>query len=497
MTPERWHEIHKLRGEGMSARRIAARLGIHRNTVKEALEQLRPQPETRASRGSIIDPYCGFILAKLEQYPELTAATLFRQIGERGYAGGYTLVKECVADLRPRVRPAYFTLNFAPGECAQVDWGVWKGADVPGGRRRLSFFAMVLCHSRLMYAELFTGEAMEYWLTAHRRAFEAFGGVPAKVMVDNCKTAVLKPKGSGAPAVFNPAYLDFAAHYGFEPVACTPARPNEKGRVEHAVGYIKSGFLAGRDPAPPAAMQPALADWVDNVANVRVHGTTRRRPVDMFAEEEKEALGPLPAGPHDCAVETPAVVNSRFRIIVDTNRYSVPSQHASRRVLVRRCAERITIHEPSGGPPIADHPRSLGRHQDILDPHHERDLVLRTRHAREKHMLEPFLHLGGAAEAYLTGLREKRSNWATHVARINALAEVHGRDETARALQDSLEHHAFSAEYIHNILETRTRLRPEAGPLHVARRQDLLELKIPDADLDIYQPDPETKENNQ
>ena len=394
-------------------------------------------------------------------------------------------MKSCAAELRPRVKPAFFSLAFAPGECAQVDWGAWKGVDVPGGRRRISFFVMVLCHSRMMYVELFHGEAMEHWLTGHWNAFNAFGGVPEKVMVDNCKTAVITPASGGQPATFNPAYLDFAAHCGFQPAACNVGRPNEKGRVEQAVGYIKRSFFAGREPASLQAMGPALAEWLDTVANVRMHGTTRRRPAELFAEAEKGMLQPLPAGPYECAVTCQAMANNRFRVAVDTNRYSVPCRYASQRLVLRRYADRIAVYSP-GGTPVADHPRSYGRHQDILNPEHERDLVLRTRHARDRRQLERFLTLGPAADPYLTGLREKRPDWRAHVKRINALAENCGRGEVARLLMDALQYGAFSSEYVLNILEARSRVRPEPGPLHVTRRGDLLDIEVPDPDLNIY-----------
>ena len=480
-----WQQVNDLSAEGLGIRAIAGRLGIHRRTVRKALDTANPPVDARSRRGSIIDPYRGWLLARIEQFPELKATVLFRQLRERGYDGGYSLVKQCVADLRPRTKAAYLTLTFEPGECAQVDWGVWKGIDVPGGRRRLSFFAMVLCHSRMLYAEFFPGESMEYWLQAHRNAFEAFGGVPERVMVDNCKTAVLKPRHAGEPPQFNPVYEDFARHYRFGISACNPGRPNEKGRVENAVGYIKNSFLAGRDPCPPRVLAPALSDWLANTANERIHGTTGKRPKDLFEQGEKQALRPLPAGPHDCSSVRTAVADSRFRVVVDDNRYSVPASSASRKVQVYRYAGRIVIRSLDGDL-LANHPRSIGRKQEIADPDHERALVLKMRHARDRRRLSDFLTLGPDASSYLDGLREKRPAWRTHVDRINALVEIHGRDTVARALSDANECTAFSAEYIHNILEHRIRAMPDPGPLHVTRGEDLLELKLPDPDLDIY-----------
>jgi len=159
--------------------------------------------------------------------------------------------------------------------------------------RRLSFFTMVLCHSRMLYAEFFFGESLEFWMAAHRNAFEYFGGVTERVVVDNCKTAVIVPGRNGQAPRFNEHYSALAQHYGFTIDACTPGRPNEKGRVEKAVAFVKSSFLAGREPSAPEALNPALWQWLQTTANVRKHRTTLKRPCDVFAELEKPQLKPL------------------------------------------------------------------------------------------------------------------------------------------------------------------------------------------------------------
>jgi len=258
MTPEEFQEIKRLHAEGLSDRAIQGRTGIHRGAVRKALNANKIPKRRPTRRGSILDQHRGFLLAKLQQYPELSAARLHGMLKEQGFTGSYSLVKEAVADLRPRLKEVFESLQFEPGECAQVDWGVWKRFKVANGERRLSLFVMVLCESRMIYAELFPGESLEYWLEGHRRAFEYFNGVSKSVMVDNCKTAVLKAKGRGRPAVLNADYAAFAEHYGFEVKACNPRRPNEKGRVEHAVGYLLYFLsLYNRGGRPPVA-KPTL-----------------------------------------------------------------------------------------------------------------------------------------------------------------------------------------------------------------------------------------------
>jgi len=496
MTPQLWRQIHAFAFEGLSQRAIAQRMGIHRRTVREALANNRPPTSNRAQRGSIIDPYRGWLLAKLQQYPELSATTLLCQVREKGYLGGYSLVKQCIAELRPTVKPAYLTLAFAPGDCAQVDWGVWKTLNVDGGKRRLSFFVMVLCHSRMLYVEFFFGESMEHWLAAHQNAFNFFNGVPSRVMVDNCKTAVTRPRSAAEPAVINERYADFANHYGFKPVACNPHRPNEKGRVESAVSFVKSSFLAGRQPSSPEVLAASLNDWRDNVANVRNHGTTKQRPVDMFNEGDKAALASLPAGPYDCACIDTVVATSRFFVTVDTNRYSVPCEYAGQRLQLKRYTDRVCLYDGKTSKLIADHPRNYGRNRNVFELEHERSLVLKQRHSRDRRLLETFLSLGSAAAPFLAGLQDKRPDWRSHVARINSLIQIHGQDEVRRALADALEFQAFSSDYIHNIVDARKRIAPEPGPLHITRRSDLLELDLPPPDLDIYDGDDDPAEES-
>jgi transposase len=139
-----------------------------------------------------------------------------------------------VRRVRPVRRPAFLTLAFAPGECAQVDWGCGGALQIGSTRRRLSFFVMVLCYSRMIYVEFTLGEALEHFLGCHQNALEFLGASPGAIVIDNLKTGVLSHP-LGEKALFHPRYLEFAAHYGFEPRACNVRKANEKGRVENAV----------------------------------------------------------------------------------------------------------------------------------------------------------------------------------------------------------------------------------------------------------------------
>lgn len=461
---------------------IARELRLHPDTVARWLKQptyVQRQAPRRASR---LDPYKSMIVRLLQQH-DYTATQILRQLRETGYAGGYSILKQFVRQVRPPRQSAYLTLSFAPGDCAQVDWGYAGPISAGNTRRRLSFFVMVLCYSRLLYVEFTLAETQEQFLACHQRAFEFFGGTVKRVMVDNLKSAVLSHP-AGQPALYHPRYLDFAGHYGFQVCACNVRAPNEKGRVENGVRYVKQSFLHGLALEQFAPLNPAARQWLDSIANVRVHGATHQRPCDLFAKE-RATLQPLPALPYDVGVTHTVTANSQFRVTLDTNRYSVPAEYAGRRLSLRVYPERLTIYHEHKL--IAEHPRRYERHQDYLNPDHQRQLLHQRRRARDQQLLRQFLRLAPQAETYYQQLEQCRLNPAQHIRRIVALSEIYGEEAVGRALTDALEYQAFSSEYIANILEQRARRLPEAGALHLTRREDLLELELPAPDLSIYE----------
>jgi hypothetical protein len=368
-----------------------------------------------------------------------------------------------------------------------VDWGQLGSISVGNTRRRLSFFVMVLCYSRMLYVEFTVSETMEHFLACHANAFAYFGGVPAKAMVDNLKSAVLQ-RIVGQMPVFNPRYKDFADHFGFTIAPCGVGQAHEKGRVENAVGYVKKNFLAGLELADFAQVNSAARQWLDGVANVRIHGSTKRQPVELFAAE-KASLKPLPSQPYDVGVIHPARANSQFRVTVDTNTYSVPAEYAGAALTLKLYPDVLCFYHQDKL--IARHVRCYDRHQDFENADHPRALLKQRRRAADQKLLQRLLSLTPKAEPFYLGLAERRMNVLHHVRKIVALSEIYGAEQTRRAIEDALEFQAFSCEYVANLLEQRQRLLPEPGALHLTRRQDLLDLELPEPNLGLYDPDPD------
>ena len=469
--------------KGLKTAQIAEALNLDPKTVEKWIDRRTYQQRQGRKRSSKLDSFRGLIAAQLERHPYSTQQ-LFQQLRQLGYTGGYSILKDFVRQIRPVNKPAYLALAFAPGECAQVDWGSFGSVAVGSTRRRLSFFVMVLCHSRMMYVEFTLSEGMEQFLSCHRRAFEFLGGVPKKVMIDNLKVGVLSHP-MGEKATFHPRYVDLAAHYGFEPVACTVRKANEKGRVENAVGYIKKNFLVGLDIPSFASVNPAAVVWRDTVANVRLHGETQRKPLDLFAEE-KPRLRALPPRAYDCAVIRPTTATGWCQVTFETNRYSVPHLYASQKLTLKLYPEELLLyhHETL----IATHLRSYDRHQRISNPEHQRELINQRRKARTQTILLSFLAMSPHAENYARRLEEKRLNAPHHIQRIVALSEIYGPQKVDQALGHALSFEAIGCEYVANLLEQQERTGVPASALHLTHRQDLLDLELPPADLTPYEP---------
>ena len=468
--------------QGLTIAQTARALGLHPETVAKWVKRTRYEARAAAPRASRLDPFKDQVVRLLENHPYSTQQ-LFQRLQEAGYAGGLTIVKDYVAKVRPARREAFLKLAFAPGECAQVDWGEYCSIAVGSTRRRLSFFVLVLAHSRRLYVAFTVSQTMERFLACHEQAFAAIGGVPARIMVDNLKSAVLQRLAGCAP-VFNARYLDFSRHWGFDIAACAPGRGNEKGRVENAVGYIKKNFLAGLELSEFSAINPAAQIWLDTVANVRIHGETRHRPIDLFGEEQPR-LRPLNPMPYDIGRIQSARACKQFRVTLDTNRYSVPARYAGVRVILKAYPERVCIYHQDQL--IARHVRCYDRHQDIEDPDHPKALIAQRANAREQRLWLRFLSLSPKAQAYYDGLEQRRANARHHLRKIVALSDIYGTESVSRAIEDALAFHAFSCEYIANLLEMRARERPAASALHLTRGQDLLEIDIDPPDLSPYE----------
>lgn len=383
--------IHRLQ-QGQSERQIANDLRVSRHTVHKYREMAQkedylgdqkvlPRPqEIMASLGprkgpprteSTVVPYRevvqGFLAEGMEK-----VAMLARLRDDYGYKGSYSSLWRFVRQLQPKQVEAYVRVHSGPGEEAQVDFGsIGPLYDPHADRFKLAYvFVMTLCFSRHQYAEIVFDQKVSTWIVCHRHAFESFGGVPGRVVLDNLKAAVLT--ASLHDPVIGETYRRMAQHYGFVISPNRPRTPEHKGKVESGIHYVKRNFLAGQQFSDIAKANEELREWVREVAGTRQHGTTGEAPLKLFNSREKNALKPLPLHPFTLCEVRLVKLHNDCHVVIDGSFYSAPWQWVGQ-TLEAYIGERI-VELYRGVDLVATHRRAEGRgewhtRQEHYPPH--------------------------------------------------------------------------------------------------------------------------------
>jgi transposase len=328
----------------------------------------------RAPTATKLALYEAFVRERLEAHPDLSAQRLFQDLAPLGYSGAYDAVKRFVAKARPRPLPAYeVRFETAPGEQAQCDFAEFRVGftDEPGIRRRINLFSFVLGHSRAFWGRFVEHQDLHTVLRCHVAAFEALGGVPREILYDRMKTAVTDERDEGH-IVYNRRLLALAQHYGWQPRACRAYRAKTKGKVERPHRYIRDNFWKGRSFRNFEDLNTQFRDWLDTVANARVHGTTQRYVAEALAEEQP-FLQPMPGSRFGPLVIMRRRVSNDGMISVNGNFYSVPDG-TPRVVEAHMLTDVLDIFGPGGL--VARHPLLPGRNQRSLDKTHRRRAAL-------------------------------------------------------------------------------------------------------------------------
>jgi transposase len=360
--------IRDMHRRGLSISEIARRMGHDRKTVRRAINgTLEPAPKARRRKKRKIDPYVSYLLKRIG-VGVLNARKLYQEIRELGYQGKESQVRSFVQPYRPR-RQSVATVRFEtePGEQAQVDWAYFGYITHHGKRRRLYAFVMTLGWSRAMYVEFTLSTSMASWLRCHVHAFHYFGGVVEVILHDNAKTAVVSRSRDGVVR-WNPRYLDFAEYYGFTPRACQPYRAQTKGKVERSVAYIRGNFWLGLEFVDLADLNRQAVRWLNSIANVRIHGTTGEVPFERLPKEGLTVIHDRPD--YDTSIITYLRCSRDCLISYGGNFYSVPSEYAEERVIVKATEGGEVLVLDEDGEIIAWHTLSAGSNQRVVVPRH-------------------------------------------------------------------------------------------------------------------------------
>jgi transposase len=472
------NDIIRLSGQGLSQRRIAQQLHVSRHTVHHVLHQVAtardegpaaatPTPGVRPRRS--LAAFDGVVGDLLERYPDLTAQRLWEELRQRGFTGSYPTVWRRLQELRPTPsKPPVVRFETTPGAQAQMDYATYTIAFTEEGPRRVQLFSYLLGYSRRQYLHFVVRQDFETTLRQHVAAFTHLGGVAATCLYDNFKV-VVQGYEDDAP-IYNPRFLAFATHYGFRPWACRPQRPQTKGKVERPFHYVETNLLCGRDFRSLEHLNDTTAWWLANVADVRVHGETKERPLDRHAQEVPHLL-PLPTHPYDLAQVVYRHVTAEGRVLWQANQYSVPWRLIGRLLAVRLTADELIVY----GPDLAE----VARHrllpagtqgQQSVQPEHQPQPNERLRRAT---LEERFVELGPVGPRFLAGLiQTHRCGW-DQAQRLLALLTVYRRADVQAALERAVRFGAFALSAVQRILAATARPKPVLEVLAEEERRRL------------------------
>ena len=462
------HSILALAAHGWSRRRIARELDINRETVGRYLQLARSKPAISipgsesadspnpaistpgsAGRQSVCLPWAPQIEAAVSA--GLSAQRIYQDLmAEEGFVGSYQAVKRFVRQLRKLQPEAFVRIEVEPGTEAQVDFGQGAWVWVNGRRKRPHLFRVVLSHSRKGYSEVVWRQTTESFIRCLENALRHFGGCPKTLVIDNLRAAV--SRADWYDPELNAKVAEFCRHYGTVILPTRPAMPHHKGKIEAGVKFAQNNALKGRTFDTLTEQNLFLLDWESNVADTRIHGTTRKQVGKIFTEVERSKLVPLPASLFPVFEEAPRIVHGDGYVELKRAYYSVPPEYVGRQVWVRwesrmirvfnQRREQIALH-------VLAEPGKF-----ITDPNHLHSPHRRVIQHSLEHLLDRArligLHTGSWAEAMI----QQRGPIGTRVLHgLLALAQKHPVKALEQAAQKALHHGTWRLKDLRLLME--------------------------------------------
>ena len=298
ISKEAFVDILAMYKQGKSLRQIAKETGHSRNTVRKYItDRSYPIYRRNKKRGSILDEFKQYIKERVEQAaPEWIPATvIFSEIKSKGYSGGISTLRAYLKHFKTKtIKEEVVRFETKPGEQLQIDFTTIKYS-----KYRFKAFVATLGYSRYCYVEFFDNEKASAWMQGIENSLKFFNGIPETILFDNAKALVVQRDAYGEGAhKFNNMLLDLSKKYGFRLKACKPYRAKTKGKVERFNSYLKHSFVI---PLLSSLKNTSIdvdinllnaktKIWLKDIANKRIHGTTKRSPYMLF-NEERAALG--------------------------------------------------------------------------------------------------------------------------------------------------------------------------------------------------------------
>ncbi|MCK4305470.1 MAG: IS21 family transposase [Candidatus Eisenbacteria sp.] len=427
--------------------------------------QMQPRSSSKASK---LDPFREQIEQKVKK--DLTVSRILREIRERSYTGSRTILADYVRTLRVQPQPkkkVYRRFETQPGEELQIDWSPYR---VPlGGKQRVVHaFAATLGYCRKTHVRFYADERQSTLFEAHTHAFADFDGVALRLVYDRMATVVLGTVGPNRKPLWNPRLLEFARYYGYEPYLCKVADPNRKGKDERIFLFLERDFIRGSEFDSFEDLNAKVRIWLDEVANCRVHGTTRRVPDEVW-EQEKPFLIPLPESSYPACDEEIRQVGPDAVLWIRGTTYTIPAALANQKVSVRLYTEHFEVLDRNGRVAFSRrHVPEQEKGRLVIDPSHYDDVKRRSAPlpgGPSARLEDAFLKRFPTLAELVAGIKRKMKNLShVHLRTLWRLADRYGEEafiDTATRVQS---YRRFDAHAVRRILERDHPLVEEEPP---------------------------------
>lgn len=456
--------IVTLHCKGWSIRKISGELFISRKRIRRVLVSNSVLRDTtpgevitpKKKRQSKLDPYKEFIAELLDKYGNITGQRVYEHLKEKGYEGKTSILRDYLSSIREvGSKTPVRLIETDPGQRAAHDWSDYLVSFTSAGKtERVTFFSYILAYSRRQYIEVVDDKKQKTLLCALINAFIYLDGVPKEIRSDNQKACV-DCWESGRP-VFNSRYLEFATYYLFRPLTITPGHPEENLKIERPFYYLERSFLNGREFRDIDDLKGQLKKWLIEVNDVRIHGTTKKRPIDMYIEEHP-FLQPLPATHFDTSLVVHLVVNQESCVQWKGYLYMVPQQYMYEMCTVRITDDQLVVYSPSGDQLVTHPLAEPGRTQRYVGvrekPGKKPNLVIADVISRLK-AFSP--EMGDYIDQVK---RYKRGSWRHHLKSLLALKVNYRVEDILVAVRRAQQYKVFDSGVIERFLENNSEPR--------------------------------------
>lgn len=471
VTEELAEEIVRLHKMRFSVRKIAEKIGLGRKVVRRVLasKKLIENPPPLPKVASKLDPFKERIKEKMDK--NLTVSRILREIKEQGYTGGRTILADYIRKntvAPPPKKRVWRRFETAPGEETQFDWSPYRVL-LGGKERAVNAFGATLGYCRKIHVRFYMSDNETSLLEAHTHAFADFEGVTKRGVYDRMATVVLGTIGKDRKPLWHPRFREFAAYYGYEPYLCKPRDPDRKGKDERIFWYLERDFLRGSTFDSLEDLNNKVRLWLDNVANCRVHGTTRKVPDEAW-QEERPFLIALPDSPYPACNEELRKVGPDSVIAVKGTHYTVPAKLAHLTVTVRLFSEHFEVLDPQRQLAFS---RRYAPDSDkgklIIDTNHYESVKPRTAipGGSVAKLEDAFCTRFPSLENLVLGIKKRMKGLAhIHLRTLWRLADRYGEDKFLPVAERVQSFHRFDAVAVRRILERDFPIADEHIPMN-------------------------------